>query len=199
MDIKTATIIDIKATDTTRYAQATQVASSQIMFTDTNQGVIEVSTKKPWEESHRLCYVRRSITSEQKGLYGIHHRELDGADYYKNVLNDVMANVETDYIVCHDAKQIMQLLSNAGVPVDAFDFICMSSVIKRLYPKLGSYTIPTLIYEFCENTAIACMPHNWHGRHDIGFMREIFRQVSVLNGLRTMQDWYELSLEVAHG
>lgn len=199
MNTKAATIIDIKATDTTRYAQATQVSSSQIAFTDDTRFLVETNPKKPWEESHRLCYVRRSITSEQKGLYGIHHRELDGADYYKNVLNDVIANVETDYIVCHDARQIMQLLSNAGVPVDAFDFICMSSVIKKLYPKLGSYTIATLIYEFCENAAIAYMPHNWHGRQDIRFMREIFRQISILNGLHTMQDWYELSLEVIGG
>ncbi len=199
MDHKTATIIDIKATDTTKHAQATQVASSQIMFTDTNQMLVELNPKKTWDVSHHLCYVSRSITSEQKGLNGIHHRELDGAEYYKNVLNDVVAKVETDYIVCHDVRIAKQILVNAGVPVDAFDFICISSVVKSLYPKLGSYTIATLMYEFCENTAIACMPHNWHGRHDIAFMRDIFRQVSILNGLHTMQDWHELSAEVAHG
>lgn len=199
MNIKTATIIDIKATDTTRYAQATQVSWARIAFIDTNELLVEVNPKLSYESNHELCYVGRSISSEQKGLNGIHHRELDGAKYYKEVLNRVMSKVEDDYIVCHDAKQTKQLLINAGVPVDAFNLICMSSVIKKLHPKLGSYTIPTLIYEFCENTAISYMPHNWHGRYDATFLRHIFKHVSLLNGLSTMQDWCELELEVAHG
>lgn len=199
MNHKTATIIDIKATDTTRYAQATQISWSQITFTDDTHFLIETNPKRNYESTHELCFVHRAISSEQKGLNGIHHRDLEGAKYYKEVLARVMSRVNDDYIVCFDAKQTKRLLASAGVPIDAFNFICMSSVIKKLHPSIGSYTIATLIYEFCENTAISYMPHNWHGRYDATFMRHIFKQVSILNGLFTMQDWYELTPEVAHG
>ena len=194
MNHKTATIIDIKATDTTRYAQATQIAWSQVAFIDTNHFIVEVNPKHAYESDHELCFVHRAISSEQKGLNGIHHRDLEGASHYKEVLNRVMSRVTDDYIICFDAKATKQLLANAGVPTDAFNFICMSSVIKKLYPKLGSYTIATLIYEFCENLAISYMPNNWHGRYDATFMRYIFKQVSILNGLFTMQDWYEFDV-----
>lgn len=199
MNHKTATIIDMQATDTTRYAQATQISSSQITFTDTRDFIVETNPKRKYEADHELCFVHRTITSEQKGLNGIHHRDLEDADHYKNVLPKVMSRVNDDYIVCFNAAQTKQLLASAGVPIDAFNFICMSSVIKKLHPSIGSYTIATLIYEFCENTAISYMPHNWHGRYNATFMRHIFKQVSILNGLFTMQDWYELTPEVAHG
>ena len=199
MNHKTATIIDMQATDTTRYAQATQISWSQVAFTDNTHFIVETNPKRNYESTHELCFVHRAISSEQKGLNGIHHRDLEDAEHYKNVLPRVMSRVTDDYIVCFDAKQTKQLLSNAGVPTDAFNFICMSTAIRKLHPNIGSYTIATLIYEFCENTAISYMPHNWHGRYDATFMRHIFKQVSILNGLFTMQDWYELTPEVAHG
>jgi len=201
MSTKTATIIDIKATDTTRHAQATRISWAQVTFIDTNRLLVVTDPRCKYEPHHELCFVSRTITSEQKGLNGIHHRELDGARYYKNVLDDVISRVEDDYIICHDAKRTKQLLSKAGVPADSFNFICVSSVAKKLYPKLGSYTIATLIYEFCENTAIDYIPHNWHGRYNATFLRHVFKQLSILNNLRTMQDWYELSddRELAHG
>lgn len=199
MNHKTATIIDIKATDTTRYAQATQISWSQITFIENTHFLVEVNPKRAYESNHELCFVHRAISSEQKGLNGIHHRDLEDASHYKEVLARVMSNITDDYIVCFDAKQTKQLLSNAGVPTDAFNFICMSSAIKKLHSNMGSYTIPTLIYEFCENTAISYMPHNWHGRYDATFMRHIFKQVSILNSLFTMQDWYELKMEMSHG
>lgn len=193
MNHKTATIIGIHATDNTRYAQATQVSWSQITFIDNTEFVIETNPRRNYESNHELCFVHRAISSEQKGLNGIHHGDLIGAKYYKDVLCRVMSSVNDDYIICYDAKLTKRLLVNAGVPVDAFNFICLSSVIKKLYPNQSSYTIATLIYEFCENTAISYMPHNWHGRYDTTFMRHIFKQVSILKGLSTMQDWYELS------
>ena len=201
MNTKTATIIDIKATDRTKYAQATRISWSHIAFVDNTRFLVTTDSHNEFESNHKLCFVSRPISSEQKGLNNIFHNELAGEEYYKNVLADVMARVQDDYIVCFDAKQTIQILKHAGVPTDAFNFICMSTVIKKLHPGLGSYTIATLIYEFYQNAAIAYMPHNWQRRYDATFMRYIFKQVSILNNLQSMQDWYELSTnkELAHG
>lgn len=189
MNNKVATIIDIKMTDTTRHAQATQISWSQVAFIETTESLVPVNPRHAHGSNIERCNVTRKISSEQKGLNGIHHRELESARYYKDVLNSVMSHVHDDFLICHDAKLIKQLLEKAGVPTDGFTFICMQSVIKKLHPEIGDYTIPTLIYEFCENTAISYMPHNHKGCLDATFMRHIFRQVSILNNLKTMQDW----------
>ena len=199
MNTKTATIIDIKATDRTRYAQATQVSWSRITFTtDSVNFLTETNPKRTYESNHELCFVHRTISSEQKGLNGIHHRELEHAKPYKEVLHRIISKVEDDYIVCHDAQLTRQILINAVVRVDNFKFICLSTLVKNLYPKLGSYTIPTLIYEFCENTAIDYMPHNWHGRYDATFVRHILKQVCILNNLNSMDDIYRVCESVTN-
>lgn len=185
-----ATILHLSATDTTRHAHPTQVSWSQIKFVDTPKCLIATNSRYDHESNHELCFVSRKISSEQKGLNGIHHRMLEGARHYTDVVNSVMCSISDDYIVCYDAKTTKQLLANAGAPVDDYKFICLLSIVKKLYPDMGSYTIPTLIYEFCENTAISYMPHNNHGRYDATFIRYILRQACVLNNLYSMDDLY---------
>lgn len=189
-----ATILHLSATDTTRHAHPTQVSWSQIKFVDTPKRLIATNSRNDYESNHELCFTRRTISSEQKGLNGIHQRMLEGARHYKDLVNSVMGSISDDYIVCYDAKITKQLLSNAGVSVDDYKFICLLSIIKRLHPGMGSYTIPTLIYEFCENTAISYMPHSNHGRYDATFIRYILRQVCVLNNLYNMDELYQASL-----
>ena len=111
-----ALILDIKPTDSTRYAHAVQVAWDVIAPNSSSSNAFKIVNPNYHVGGHsiRLNPSNRRIKPESLATCGIDNSMLRDAPDFTLAIPRLIDASDCQYIICHDAKRTIQLLKNDG-------------------------------------------------------------------------------------
>lgn len=193
-----ALILDIKATDRTVRAQATQIAWSVITPAQSGSNPFEVINPSYHIGGHQQWLrPHRKVQPESLALFGADNAMLRDAPEFDYFIPRFIECCDSRYIICHNAERAIRLLKNASVisdDIEQFKFICLTSLAKQVF-KLSDFSTPVLYAASVPNLAARDLHKYYSGMFDPLFLRTIYERLILALGVVDFESSYQKSLD----